>query len=83
VALVLLQDTGDHDGMWRDPMGELCRKLKVDDPDAKRGYVLLDRGRLLELVKRHPREALVDAEKLTDCLAVTMPGVVPYLRPEE
>lgn len=57
VDQVVVVDEGSVEGMWRDPLGELADRLYPDDRvqayAAASGYLLLQQGRALGIVKKH------------------------------
>lgn len=53
---MLVVDGGGMDGMWRDPVVNLCEKLYPDDPEsafaAARGYLFVEKGEPLGIAKK-------------------------------
>lgn len=86
IDLVVVIDEGRPEGMWRDPMGELCDRLFPEPKDAAAatsGYVLTRRGRALAWFRKALWDPREDAEEITAYLAQLIPGVKPYERGEE
>ncbi len=84
--LVVVIDEGRPEGMWRDPMGELCDRLLPDSKEAAAatsGYLLTRGGRALAWFGKALWEPLEDAEEITAYLAQLIPGLQPYQRAEE
>lgn len=79
VDQLVVVDEGSVEGMWRDPLGELGDRLYPDDREASyaaaSGYLLLERGRPLAVVKK--RAAASDGWFLQEALHRAGLGVPP------
>jgi len=84
VHFVVLADEGSPDGMWRDPMGNLCDRVYPHDKnaayEAARGYLLLCDGQALGSVPKGPEAGRHDVWVLQDALA-EQDGRIPYPDP--
>jgi hypothetical protein len=81
--LVVVIDEGRPEGMWRDPVGELCDRLFAGSKEsaaAAAGYVVTHEGRALGWFRKALWDPLEDAEAITSFLAGTVPGMRPYVR---
>jgi DnaJ-domain-containing protein 1 len=86
VHFVVLADEGSPDGMWRDPMGNLCDRVYPHDKnaayEASRGYLLLCDGHALGSVPKGPDGGRTDMWALQDALA-EQDGRIPYPDPAQ
>jgi DnaJ-domain-containing protein 1 len=88
VDLAAVIDEGLAEGMWRDPVGELCDRLfpvRSDASAAATGYILTSQGTALAHFKKALWDPLEDAEVITAYLTQIFPSLEPFLRhrPEE
>lgn len=84
VDQLVVVDEGSVEGMWRDPLGELADRLYPSDRErsyaAASGYLLLEDGRPLAVVKK--RSAAADGWFLQEALHAAGLGV-PAPDPDE
>ncbi|MCY1030529.1 DnaJ domain-containing protein [Corallococcus sp. BB11-1] len=80
LAQVLVADEGTTEGMWRDPMGDLGDRLYPEDKKrayaAATGYLLLQAGKPLTVVRKHGGPA-DDLWFLQEALSRLGPGIPP------